>query len=129
VEANSLTVWAMERQNLSDFKFILPGFRFRKSSSPRFFSGGSSTEGPPSGLSVFIVFVLIIVTKRDILIGLYFIHVLVYHYILYNLLRVVINTSVLVGFILLLSLNCYTFSLCTTVISWQCCVTQIHDPV
>jgi hypothetical protein len=79
VEANSLTVWATERQHLSNSKFILSGFRFRKSSSPRFFSGGSSTEGPPIGLSVFILFVLIIVTMRDILIGLYLIHVLDYY--------------------------------------------------
>jgi hypothetical protein len=79
VEADSFTVWATERQHLLDSKFILPGFRFRKSSSPRFFSGGSSTEGPPTGLSVFILFVLIIVTMRDILIGLYLIHVLDYY--------------------------------------------------
>jgi hypothetical protein len=71
VEVNGLTVWATERQHLSNSKFILSGFRFRKSSSPRFFSGGPSTEGPPPGLSVFILFVLIIVTIRDILIGLF----------------------------------------------------------
>jgi hypothetical protein len=61
VEVDLLTVWATERQHLSDSKFILSGFQFRKLSSPRFFSGGSSTEGPPPGLSVFILFVLIIV--------------------------------------------------------------------
>jgi hypothetical protein len=77
VEADSLTVWATERQ-LLDSKLFLLGFRFTKSSSPRLFSGGSSTEVPPPGLSVFILFVLIIVTKRDTLIGLYLIHVLVY---------------------------------------------------
>jgi hypothetical protein len=79
VEVDSFTVWVTERQHLSDSKFILSGFRFRKSLSPRFFSGGSSTEGPPPGLSVFILFVLIIVTMRDNLIGLYLIHVLDYY--------------------------------------------------
>jgi hypothetical protein len=78
VESDSLTVWATER-HLSASKFILFGFRFRKSSSPRFFSGGSSSEGPPPGLTVFILFVLIIVTMRDILIGLYLVHVLDYY--------------------------------------------------
>jgi hypothetical protein len=78
VEADSLTVWATER-HLSDSKFILSGFRFRKSSPLIFFSGGSSTEGPPPGLSVFILFVLIIVTMRYILIDLYLIHVLDYY--------------------------------------------------
>jgi hypothetical protein len=76
VEANSLAVWATERQHISNSKFILSVLLFRKSSSPRFFSGGSSTERPTSGLSVFILFVLIIVSMNDTLIGLYLIHVL-----------------------------------------------------
>jgi hypothetical protein len=32
-------------------------------------------------------------------------------------------------FLLVSFYYCYTFILCTSVISWQYCVTQIHEPV